>query len=84
MEKVVVNRGIIGIYTMQVCAHKEATDEEIISVANKKNPAGTEGGWRRVCRKSEEHPDHPAHEGKTLGPVQCADDQNREHILLVC
>ena len=30
MDKVVVTRGIVGLCHMQVCAHKDATDEEIL------------------------------------------------------
>jgi len=84
MNKVVIMRGIIGVYTMQVCAHKDATDNEILSVANQENPSGTTNGWTGICRKSEDHPDHPAIDGKTLGPVQCADNPERQHILLTC
>ena len=84
MEKVIVTRAIIGIYTMQVCAHKDATDDEILAVANRENPSGTQQGWAVVCRRSEDHPDHPAVEGKTLGAVPCADYGDRLHILLTC
>ena len=84
MDRVIVTRAIMDIYTMQVCADKDATDEEILQVANKDNPSGTSNGWCRVCRKSEDHPDHPANEGKTLGPVQCAVNSYRLHILLTC
>lgn len=41
MNKVVVTRPFMGICGMQVCAHKDATDEEILAVCNGENPSGT-------------------------------------------
>ncbi len=72
MERVVVTQSFIGICHMQVCAVKDATDEEILSVANSENPSGTHNGWTTVIRKGE---------GK---PVTCADDKKRKHFLLSC
>jgi hypothetical protein len=83
MNRVVVTRSILdpkenGLYSlcyMQVCAAADASDEEILAVCNRENPSGTEHGWSRVIREDS----HPA-----PGPVQCADDDGRLHILVAC
>ena len=61
---------------MQVCAVKNATDDEILKVCNEKNPAGTTLGWREVVRSDEDD--------LACGPVQCLDYSDRIHILVRC
>lgn len=76
MEKVVVTKGVVGLCHMQLCCEKKATDEEILTVANKENPSGTMNGWVRVERVDPENP--------KSGEVVCADDADRIHVLAVC
>ena len=81
MNQVVVTKctmavpGIFGIATMQICAQKDATDEEILNVCNAENPSGTKDGWSSVVRKDVEH--YP-------GPVRCADNKDRLHFIVTC
>jgi hypothetical protein len=51
----------------QVCVEKGVTDEEIIAWTEADEPCGTICGW--VINKE-------------LGRVQCADDANREHVVV--
>lgn len=76
MKKVIVTNPFIGICYMQVCAEANATDEEILEVANCENPAGTRNGWVRVARENEED--------ERLHPVICDNDPNRKHFILIC
>lgn len=76
-ERVIVTKPMIGICHMQVCAVKDAADEELLRVANEKNECGTSRGWCHVIRE----------ESETWGdmrPVQCADDPDRLHYILAC
>lgn len=57
---------------MQVCCEKDATDEEILDVCNRENPAGTRIGWGEVIREGQG------------APVVCKDDPGRLHILVSC
>ena len=75
-KKVIVTRPMIGLCHMQVCAVADATDEEILEVANFENPAGTSGGWMEVIRED--------YEDKSLKPVICDDDKERKHFILIC
>lgn len=75
-ERVEITRPIVGICVMQVCAVADATDEEILGVCNRLNPAGTEHGWTRVIREGAEH-------GAML-PVVCSNSPNRKHFLVTC
>ena len=68
--------GLMGICFMQVCAVKDATDEEILAVCEKENPCGTMNGWTRVIHKDDEHPE------MNEGP--CADAPERMHYLVSC
>lgn len=77
MDKVVVTRGIVGLCHMQVCAHKDATDEEILAVANQENPSGTSNGWSTIVREVSEF-------WGDKRPVKCADDPERIHYMLSC
>ncbi len=69
MNRVVVTRPIVGICFMQVCAVSDATDEEILVVANADNTAGTERGWTTVFRDN---------------VVTCAQDSSRVHLMVGC
>lgn len=77
MNRVVVSRAMVGIYGMQVCACKDASDDEILNVCNTENPAGTSNGWTCVIRDAER-------EGPKCVPAQCADDPERMHFLVTC
>jgi hypothetical protein len=79
MNKIEITRPIIGICYMQVCAEKDATDEEILAVCNRENPSGTTYGWSRVIRQDTMRND----EGNKL-PIQCKDNPNRIHFLVCC
>ena len=61
---------------MQVCAVADATNEEILEVANRENPAGTRHGWSTVARED--------YKQENARPVKCDDDPNRMHFILVC
>ena len=78
--RVVVTRPFVNLFTMQVCAVKDATDDEILSVCNLENHAGTSNGWARVIR---EHGDEGS-ASSAPGPIQCADHGDRMHFLVVC
>lgn len=81
-ERVMVTRSMVGIFAMQVCAVDDATDEEILAVANRDNPSGTRGGWSKVIRKPGDV--SPDAEGNTGIPVPCAEVKGRTHFLCVC
>ena len=72
MNKVVVTNPFCGICHMQVCAQKDATDEEVLSVCNSENPSGTSNGWGIVIRSGDG------------SPVVCSDDPERLHIMVGC
>ena len=76
-ERVVITRTMVGIVHMQVCAVADATDDEILSICNRENPAGTSNGWSHVCREDDEY------WGKTE-PGPCADHSGRVHYLVHC
>lgn len=75
--RVIVTRPVYGVCHMQVCAAKDATDEEILAVCNAENQSGTEHGWSTVCRTDSDV------WGPTA-PVVCADHPDRLHILVAC
>ena len=75
MDRVVITKPIQGICHMQVCAVADATDDEILAACNRDNPSGTSNGWGCVHR-------HDSDQGQ--GPVTCADDATRLHILVSC
>ena len=76
MERVVVSREFMGLFSMQVCAVKDATDEEILEVCRAKNPVGTSNDWCRVIRSDEERTGR--------NPVQCEEHEDRLHFLVDC
>lgn len=75
-ERVIVTKPMIGICFMQVCAVSDATDLEILEVANKENPSGTSAGWALVARED--------YEEEKLRPVQCEEYPDRKHFILIC
>jgi hypothetical protein len=67
--------------TMQICAVKDASDEEILKMCNEDNPAGTINGWCAVVRKVEDiSGDNP----ERFLPVECEDDSDRTHFIVIC
>jgi hypothetical protein len=81
MNRVVVTRPMIGLVAMEVCAIKDATDEEILATCNRENPSGTSNGWSVVIRKAKKGDMFATR--KTI-PVKCGDDKNRLHIMVLC
>jgi hypothetical protein len=75
MKRIIITNPFHGICHMQVCAEKNATDEEILKVCNKENPSGTTNGWSTVLRNEED---------PNMNPVKCADNPNRLHLLIQC
>ncbi len=71
-ERVIVTRPMIGLLYMQVCAVADATDEEILTVANCDNLCGTSQGWVKVVRRGDG------------APVQCQDYPDRKHFIIHC
>lgn len=85
MNKVVVARQMVGIFGMQVCAGADATDEEILQVCNRENPAGTANGWSTVVRKiSDVTSLCPDDKRVEQLPITCEDDKCRKHFLIYC
>lgn len=76
MKRVVITQPMIGLCHMQVCAVADATDEEILKVANAENPSGTRHGWSQVARED--------YKIENARPVVCGDDPNRKHFILIC
>ena len=84
MDRVEVTISMIGLTLMQVCAIKDATDEEILQIANSENPAGTTNGWTLVIRENNK-PDYWEDDTfEQAKPVQCEDHPDRMHFILVC
>ncbi len=77
MDKVVVTIAFMGFCAMQVCAHEDATDEEILVVCNSENPSGTRGGWSKVVREEKDGP-------KGSMPIRCDDNPDRFHFIVLC
>lgn len=77
MDRVIVTRPMVSLLAMQVCAIKDATDEEILDVCNRDNPAGTTNGWTNVVRTAGE-------DAKESLPVQCEQEPDRMHFLVLC
>lgn len=82
MNKVVVSRAMVNICTMQVCAEADATDEEILEVCNKGNPAGTQGGWSLVLRQDK--CDGALFREANKAPIPCELYPGRIHFLVCC
>lgn len=75
-RRVVVSSIFAGIFSMQLCAVPDVTDEELLEVANRENPAGTEHGWMHVVRNDTEYP--------RRNPVACNQYPARTHFLVDC
>ena len=73
MDRVVITIPIVGPAHMQVCAVKDATDEEILAKCAE-NVAGTQHGWTTVLRQ----------DGNTWGSIPCAVHPNRVHVYVMC
>ena len=73
MNRVVITFPSVGVAHMQVCAVKDATDEEILAKCAE-NVAGTPHGWTTVLRQ----------EGKTYSPVLCEIHPGRVHFFVMC
>ena len=69
MKRVIITQCWAGLCHMQVCVGDDATDEEILEVCNRENPAGTIFGWTRVIRND---------------PVQCETYPERIHYMVAC
>lgn len=76
-KRVEVTIPFLGLCFMQVCAVKDATDEEILEVANYENPSGTMNGWVKVAREDNE-------DRINLWPVDCEEDKDRRHFIIIC
>ena len=79
LARVIVTKPMVGLCHMQVCAVKDATDEEILEICNRENPSGTSNGWSQVCHNTE-----PDKFWGNLMPVQCAEHEDRVHYLVAC
>lgn len=80
LPRVTVSRQFVNLLAMQVCAVNDATDEEILHVANRDNYCGTSNGWCKVIRT----PDGDIGEPPEAGPVPCNDHDGRTHFLVSC
>jgi hypothetical protein len=78
MEKVIMTRSFINIYTAQVCAEKGLSDEDILREVNISNPSGTSKGWTSVVREVTDV------FKENCMPKQCADYPDRMHYLITC
>lgn len=76
LKRVIVTNPFNGIFAMQVCAVSDATDEEILEVANRENPSGTTNGWCEVVREN--------YEDEKARPVICSEYPERKHFLVIC
>ena len=74
MTAQVIRRSVLGC---QVCCPKDWTDEQIVELANRDNPAGTESGWTIV-----RHGD-ACLQGDPERNV-CADNDQHVHVALTC
>ena len=80
-QRVIITCSFCNIYTMQVCAVKDASDEEILDVCNKGNPAGTANGWAKVIRGRD---NTLLSMERNEEPVTCESYPDRLHFLVLC
>lgn len=80
LPRVQVSDPYASFFMMQVCAESDATDEEILEVCNRDNPAGTTNGWSEVIRE----PDGSLGKEENKAPIQCEDHPGRTHFLVLC
>ncbi len=81
MDRVIVTKAMVGICGMQVCAEKDATNDEILAVCNQDNPSGTTNGWSRVVRNIDKE---SWFTDETALPIQCESYPDRIHFLVIC
>lgn len=87
IERIEVTNSMVGLFGMQVCAVPDATDEEILSFCNYKNPAGTSNGWSHVLRNESDvrkYSFFDKHEPKKFMPVNCEEHPQMLHFLILC
>ena len=72
MNRVVITKPMVGVAHMQVCAVKDATDEEILAKCAE-NIAGTQQGWTTVLRQDGQ-----------AGPIPCVAHPGRLHFHVMC
>lgn len=72
MAGIIVTRPYVGICHMQLCGPADASDAELLAVANAENPSGTQHGWASIVREGEG------------APVPCKDEPGRRHYLAEC
>lgn len=75
LDRVIVTIPFINLFMMQVCTVEDATDAEILAVANRDNPSGTSLGWSKVIREDSK---------RFEGPVHCQEYPERIHYLVIC
>jgi hypothetical protein len=78
--RVEITRMMVGICHMQVCAVKDATDQEILEVCNLQNPTGIQHKWSTVIRR--EPPGDSIFQN--VAPKQCDEHVGRMHFLVAC
>ena len=78
MEKVIQTVAFVNIYTCQVCAEKDLTDEEVVQLLEESNPTGTSNGWSSIVREVTDVFD------ESCMPKPCADYPDRMHYLVTC
>lgn len=78
MNRIVVTRPFIGICGMQICAVNDVTDEEILEVCNRENPAGISNGWSEVIREVKKD---DMFRTKASLPGPCDDNSERTHFF---
>lgn len=80
-KRVIISNPFLGLCGMQVCACKDAKDDEILLICNAENPSGTRNGWAAVVR--EVQPGSLFHTPDKM-PIQCEDDAERLHFIVLC
>jgi len=78
MDKVIQTIAFVNLFTCQVCAEKDLSDEEVIRLLQESNPAGTSNGWAEVVRKVSDT------FNEDCMPKPCADYPDRMHYLVTC
>lgn len=79
-KRVRVTKPLVGVAYMQVCAVKDATNEEILEVCNRENARATRMVWIHVVRENE--PKEHFWTTEHMRPVSCSNDPERVHFLV--